>query len=123
MSSTFDRVAHLDHHKGGVAPITGWMRFTRGRRILNALAHMQVAPAARASALRTESVENGAQSGLLAILGLPAIWWRRAYFRVQLRHLVGGEAGHLRDVGFDEHEARVEAARFFWQPVTMMRRF
>ena len=123
MSSTLHRLRHPDHHKDGVARITGWRRFTRGGRILNALAYKQAASAARLSLLRTEFVENGAQSGFLAILGPPATWWRRAHFRKQLRHLVGGEASHLRDVGFDEHEARVEAARFFWQPVTMTRRF
>ena len=123
MSSTLARVRHPDRHKDGVALITGGMRFTRGGRVLNALAYMQAAPEARLSLLRTESVENGAQSTLLTILGLPATWWRRAHFRAQLRHLVGGEASHLRDVGFNEYEARVEAARFFWQPVTMKRRF
>jgi uncharacterized protein YjiS (DUF1127 family) len=123
LSGTLARFTDPARHKDGVALITGWRRFTRGGRILNVLAHTQAAPEARLSLLRTEFVESDAQSGLLAILSLPATWWRRAHFRAQLRHLVGGEAGHLRDVGFDEYDARVEAARFFWQPVTMMRRF
>ncbi len=55
----------------------------------------------------------------LTILALPANWWRRACFRAQLRDLIEGGASHLRDIGFDEHEAQAEAARFFWQPVTM----
>jgi uncharacterized protein YjiS (DUF1127 family) len=36
-----------------------------------------------------------------------------------LRDLIEGGASHLRDVGFDEYEARAEAARLFWQPVMM----
>lgn len=96
----------------------GTMRFTRGGRVLSALAYMQAAaPEMTPPLLRTES--EGTQLRGFALLRLPAIWWRRAHFRAQLRHLIEGEASHLRDVGFDEHEARTEAARFFWQPVTM----
>ena len=84
MPSTLNRLPHPDRHKDGVAFITGWMRFTRGGRILNALAHLQAAPEARLSLLRTEFVENGAQSRLLVVLGLPATWWRRARFRACL---------------------------------------
>jgi uncharacterized protein YjiS (DUF1127 family) len=98
----------------------GTMGLTRGGRVLNALAHMQAAaPPGPPPLLREGSIGRDAHSRVLAVLRLPATWLRRAHFRAQLRHLIEGEAGHLRDVGFDEHEARAEAARFFWQPVRM----
>jgi uncharacterized protein YjiS (DUF1127 family) len=109
----------LRKHEVGFVAHAGTMGLTRGGRVLNALACMQAAPKRPAPLPRADTIGKGAHSRVLTVLALPANWWRRAYFRAQLRDLIEGGASHLRDVGFDEHEARAEAARFFWQPVMM----
>jgi uncharacterized protein YjiS (DUF1127 family) len=106
-------------HEVGFVAHAGTMGLTRGGRVLNALACMQAAPKGPVPVPRADTIGKGAHSTALAVLALPANWWRRAYFRAQLRDLIEGGPSHLRDVGFDEYEARAEAARFFWQPVMM----
>jgi uncharacterized protein YjiS (DUF1127 family) len=109
----------LRKHEEGFVACAGTLGLTRGGRVLNALAYMQAAPKGPAPLPRADTIGKGAHAIALTVLALPANWWRRAYFRAQLRDLIEGGASQLRDVGFDEHEARAEAARFFWQPVMM----
>lgn len=58
---------------------------------------------------------------LRAILRLPATWWQRIRFRAQLRADMVDAADFLHDIGIDLFDAQVEAMRFFWEPVTLMR--
>ena len=58
-----------------------------------------------------------------AIFRLAATWRRRARFRAQLRADIADAAGFLHDIGISLPEAQAEAARFFWQPVTLTRRY
>ena len=57
-----------------------------------------------------------------AIFRLAATWRRRVHFRAQLRADIAGAAEFLDDIGITLPEAQAEAARFFWQPVTLTRR-
>jgi uncharacterized protein YjiS (DUF1127 family) len=57
-----------------------------------------------------------------AIFRLPAIWWRRAHFRAKLRADLSDRSDFLRDVGISMYEARVEGARYFWEPIKLKRR-
>ena len=59
---------------------------------------------------------------ITAIFRLPATWSQRAHFRAQLRADIEDTAGLLHDIGIMVPEAQAEAARFFWEPVTLTRR-
>jgi len=56
-----------------------------------------------------------------AIFRLPATWWRRVHFRAQLRADIADAAEFLHDIGISLPEAQAEAARLFWEPVTLTR--
>jgi uncharacterized protein YjiS (DUF1127 family) len=106
----------------GFVARAGTMGLSRGGRVLNALAYMQATAKEPLPFPREDAIGKSAHSRVLAVLVLPATWWRRAHFRAQLRDLIEGGSSHLRDAGFDEYEARTEAARFFWEPVMMKQR-
>jgi uncharacterized protein YjiS (DUF1127 family) len=54
-----------------------------------------------------------------AIFSLPATWWQRACFRVELRADIRDKPDFLRDIGIGLHEAQAEASRFFWEPLLL----
>ncbi|KAA0076340.1 hypothetical protein [Tardiphaga sp. P9-11] len=56
-----------------------------------------------------------------AIFRVPAIWLRRIHFRAQLRADIASADEFLDDIGINLFDAQVEAMRFFWQPVLLMR--
>jgi uncharacterized protein YjiS (DUF1127 family) len=68
------------------------------------------------------SISKAATLRIPAIFRLAATWWRRIHFRAQLRADIADAAAFLHDIGISLPEAQVEAARLFWQPVTLTRR-
>ena len=68
------------------------------------------------------SILKAATIRIPAIFRLAATWRRRARFRAKLRADIADAAGFLRDIGISLPEAQAEAARFFWEPVTLTRR-
>jgi uncharacterized protein YjiS (DUF1127 family) len=68
------------------------------------------------------SILKAATLRIPAIFRLPATWWRRVHFRAQLRADIADAAEFLHDIGISLPEAQAEAARLFWEPVTLTRR-
>ena len=69
------------------------------------------------------SILRTATRRILAIFRLAATWRRRAHFRAQLRADIADAAEFLHDIGISLPEAQAEAARLFWEPVTLTRRY
>ncbi|WP_315831186.1 hypothetical protein [Bradyrhizobium prioriisuperbiae] len=58
-------------------------------------------------------------AALRATVRLPVTWWQRIHFRAQLRADIVDAADFFHDIGISLPEAQAEAARFFWEPVTL----
>jgi uncharacterized protein YjiS (DUF1127 family) len=77
---------------------------------------------ARTSAPRPATPRGRNEKRASALLWLAATWWERASFRAQLRADLASRADFLRDIGIDAVEAQAEAARFFWEAISLTAR-
>ncbi len=68
------------------------------------------------------SILKAATLRIPAIFRLAATWRRRVHFRAQLRADLADATEFLHDIGISLPEAQAEAARLFWEPVTLTRR-